>query len=43
MPLAGQALLEEYDVILVPSTASVELRGQQQRWVWCCHIDLSGP
>ena len=41
----GQARLEDYDVILVHDPQPlplVEMR-RGQRWVWCCHIDLSAP
>src|SRR5262249_49034740 len=42
---AAQAQLENYDVVIVHDPQPVrlvELRGRQ-RWVWCCHIDLSAP
>ena len=41
----AQAQLENYDLIVVHDPQPlrlVELRGRQ-RWVWCCHIDLSAP
>ena len=41
----AQAQLETYDLIIVHDPQPlrlVELRGRQ-RWVWCCHIDLSAP
>ena len=42
---AATAALERYDIILVHDPQPlplVELR-QDQRWIWCCHIDLSAP
>jgi len=41
----ARAQLENYDLIVVHDPQPlrlVELRGRQ-RWVWCCHIDLSAP
>jgi trehalose synthase len=41
----AQAQLQNYDLIVVHDPQPlrlVELRGGQ-RWVWCCHIDLSAP
>ena len=40
-----QCRLSDYDVIIVHDPQPlplVELR-QQQRWIWCCHVDLSAP
>jgi trehalose synthase len=42
---AAAAALEGYDIIFVHDPQPlplVELR-QGQRWIWCCHIDLSAP
>jgi trehalose synthase len=42
---AAQASLDKFDVIIVHDPQPlrlVELR-DHQRWVWCCHIDLSDP
>src|SRR5437660_9388966 len=39
------ANLEAYDVVIVHDPQPlplVELR-RQQKWIWCCHIDLSAP
>jgi trehalose synthase len=41
----SQARLDTYDLIIVHDPQPlrlVELR-RSQRWVWCCHIDLSAP
>jgi trehalose synthase len=41
----AQARLGDYDVIIVHDPQPlplVELR-ERQRWIWCCHIDLSAP
>jgi trehalose synthase len=40
-----QSRLSDYDVIIVHDPQPlplVELR-ERQRWIWCCHIDLSAP
>ena len=42
---AAEASLDGYDIVLVHDPQPlplVELR-QRQRWIWCCHIDLSAP
>src|SRR5262245_17957993 len=42
---AAAAALERYDMVLVHDPQPlplVELK-QGQRWIWCCHIDLSAP
>src|SRR5262245_369765 len=42
---AAAAALEAYDIIRVHDPQPlplVELK-QGQRWIWCCHIDLSAP
>jgi|SoiMethySBSTD1v2_1073268.scaffolds.fasta_scaffold14912_5 trehalose synthase len=41
----AQSRFSEYDVIIVHDPQPlplVELK-RQERWVWCCHIDLSAP
>jgi trehalose synthase len=41
----AQCRFSDYDVIIVHDPQPlplVELK-QQERWVWCCHIDLSAP
>ena len=40
-----QSRFSDYDVIIVHDPQPlplVDLR-QQERWIWCCHIDLSAP
>jgi len=40
-----ESRLCDYDVIIVHDPQPlplIELR-QQQRWIWCCHVDLSAP
>src|SRR2546423_935640 len=41
----ARAKLETYDVVIVHDPQPlplVELR-RQQKWIWCCHVDLSAP